>query len=153
MRRRAIVLALPPVALLGLLIWQVVLGHPWGKQPVSNGDIIGWTVFLWLIYLRLITVRLVTEVRPRELLVGLRGFWRSRRIPLESIQAIEIISHDIVRDYRGYGSRMTREGRAYVAGGNRAVRLKLAGGEKVVLGSERPDELAAAIRAAMQSNS
>ena len=52
--------------MLGLLIWQVILGHPWGKQPMSNANVIGWTMFLWLIYFRLITVRLVTEVRDRE---------------------------------------------------------------------------------------
>lgn len=139
------VLAIPPVALLLLLIWQVVLGHPWGKEPISNGDVIGWTVFLWLVYLRLITVRLVTEVRAHELKIAMRGIWRSRRIPLDAVQSVEIIDHDIARDYGGYGIRTTREGRAYVAGGSRGLRLTLSGGEKVILGSGRPDELAAAI--------
>jgi hypothetical protein len=36
-------------------------------------------------------------------------------------------------------------GRAYIAGGSRGVLLKLAGGEQVLLGSNRPDELAAVI--------
>ena len=52
--------------MLGLLIWQVILGHPWGEHPMSNANVIGWTVFLWLIYFRLITVRLVTEVRKGD---------------------------------------------------------------------------------------
>jgi hypothetical protein len=63
LRRVAVALAIPPCGMVALLIWQVVLGHPWGKQPMSNANIIGWTAFLWLIYLRLITVRLVTQVR------------------------------------------------------------------------------------------
>src|ERR1700733_13633082 len=67
LRRIAVALASPPCFMLGLLIWQVVLGHPWGKHPMSNGDVIGWTVFLCLVYLRLITVRLSTQVRGREL--------------------------------------------------------------------------------------
>ena len=128
--------------MLGLLIWQVVLGHTWGKHPMSNGDVIGWTVFLWLIYLRLITVRLVTEVRKGELIVRMRGLWRLRRVPLDHIQAVETITHDIARDYGGYGIRSTREGKAYVAGGGRGVRVTLAAGEKLVVGSQRPDELA-----------
>jgi hypothetical protein len=132
--------------MLGLLIWQVILGHTWGKHPMSNPDVIGWTVFLWLIYFRLITVRLVTEVRNGELIVALRGLWRSRRIPLDRIQSVEIIDHDPARDYGGYGIRSTHEGKAYVAGGGGGVRLKLAG-EKVVVGSQRPAELAAALRA------
>jgi len=145
LRRIAVALASPPCFLLGLLIWQVLLGHPWGKHPMSNGDVIGWTVFLWLIYFRLVTVRLVTEVRKGELIVRMRGLWRLRRIPLDRIQFVETITHDIARDYGGYGMRSTREGKAYVAGGGRGVRVTLAGGEKLVVGSQRPDELAAAL--------
>jgi hypothetical protein len=132
--------------MLGLLIWQVLLGHPWGKHPMSNGDVIGWTVFLWLIYFRLITVRLVTEVRQGELIVRMRGLWRLRRVPLDRIQSVERITHDIARDYGGYGFRSIRGGKAYVASGGRGVRVTLAGGEKLVVGTQRPDELAQTLR-------
>jgi hypothetical protein len=142
LRRIAVALASPPCFMLGLLIWQVVLGHTWGKHPMSNADVIGWTVFLWLIYLRLITVRLVTEVRQGELIVRMRGLWRLRRVPLDHIQSVETITHDITRDYGGYGIRTIRGGKAYVARGDRGVRVTLTGGEKVVVGSQRPDELA-----------
>jgi hypothetical protein len=131
--------------MLGLLIWQVVLGHGWGKHPMSNADVVGWTVFLWLIYLRLINVRLVTEVRKGELIVRMRGLWRLRRVPLDRIQSVRTITHDIARDYGGYGIRSTREGKAYAARGGRGVRVTLVAGEKLVVGSQRPDELAAAL--------
>ncbi len=58
---------------------------------------------------------------------------------------METITHDIARDYGGYGIRSTREGKAYVAGGDRGVRVTLDKGEKLVVGSQRPDELAAAL--------
>ena len=131
--------------MLGLLTWQVIFRHPWGNRPMSNADVIGWTVFLWLIYLRLITVRLVTDVRKGALIVRMRGLWRLRRVPIDHIQSVETITHDIARDYGGYGIRTTREGKAYVAGGGRGVRVTLTAGEKLVIGSERPDELAAAL--------
>jgi hypothetical protein len=151
LRRIAFALASPPCFMLGLSIWQVFLGHTWGKHPMSNADVIGWTVFLWLIYLRLITVRLVTEVRPGQLSIAMRGLWRLRRVPLNGVQALETITHDIARDYGGYGIRVIREGKAYVARGQRGVRITLASGEQLVVGSERPDELAAAVRAAATS--
>ncbi|MGB6947214.1 MAG: hypothetical protein WBE37_32745 [Bryobacteraceae bacterium] len=147
LRRVGVVLAIPPLGMLGLLVWQVVLGHPWGKQPMSNANVIGWTVFLWLIYLRLITVRLVTDVRNGALVITMRGLWRSRRIPIDRIQTVETITHDVARDYGGYGIRSTRDGKAYVAGGTRGVRVTLAGGEKLVVGSQRPEDLAATLRA------
>jgi hypothetical protein len=146
LRRIGLAIAIPPCCMLGLLIWQVILGHPWGTQPMSNANVVGWTVFLWLIYFRLITVRLVTEVRNGELVIAMSGLWRSRRVALDRIQLVETITHDIARDYGGYGIRSTREGKAYVAGGGLGVRVTLSAGEKLVVGSQRPDELADAIR-------
>jgi len=88
---------------------------------------------------------LVTEVRRRELVIALRGLWRLRRVPLGLIHSVQTITHNIARDYGGYGIRSTREGKAYVANGGRGVRLTLDDGEKLVVGSQRPDELAAAL--------
>lgn len=131
--------------MLVLLIWQVILGHPWGTQPMSNANVIGWTVFLWLVYFRLITVRLVTEVRNAELVVAMRGLWRSRRVPLDRIQSVETITHDPAHDYGGYGIRSMGQGKAYVARGTQGVRVTLASGEKLIVGSQRPDQLSAAL--------
>ncbi len=142
LRRIGVALAIPPCGMLALLVWQVVLGHPWGKHPMSNANVIGWTIFLWAIYFRLITVRLVTEVNPTDMVVSLRGFWRARRIPLTAIRSAETIHYDPVRDYGGYGIRTGRFGKAYVAGSTLGVRLKLASGSTVIVGSNRPDELA-----------
>ena len=89
---------------------------------------IGWTVFLWLVYLRLVTVRLVTDVRPSELTVAMRGFWRERHIPLSEIKSARSSPTIAVRDYGGYGIRTTRRGKAYIAGGDRGVRLDLVKG-------------------------
>ena len=143
--RLRIMLAIPPAAMMLLLIWQVVLGHRWGKQPMSNASVIGWTVFLCLVYLRLVTVRLVTDVRPGELTVAMRGFWRKSRFVLSQIKAAKIVTYDAAHDFGGYGIRTTRRAKAYIAGGGRGVRLELAQGGVVVIGSERPEELISAI--------
>jgi hypothetical protein len=146
LRRIAIALASPPLFMLGLLIWQVVLGHTWGTHAMSNGEVIGWTVFLWLIYFRLITIRLVTQVRRGELVIAMSGLWRLRRIPLDKARSVETIDHDPALDFGGYGIRTNRAGKAYIAGGGRGVRLTLPNGERLVVGSQRSDELAAALR-------
>lgn len=49
---------------------------------MSNGNVIGWTIFLLLIYFRLITVRLVTEIRGGEKLVIGSATGRCTRAPL-----------------------------------------------------------------------
>lgn len=144
-RRVRILLAIPPAAMLLILVWQVLLGHPWGTKPVSNASVIGWTVFLWLVYLRLVTVRLFTHVGAGELVVGMHGLWRERRIPMNEIKTAKVVTYDAARDYGGYGIRTTRRGKAYIAGGDRGVRLELIKGGAILIGSERPEELLAAI--------
>lgn len=128
--------------MLGLLVWQVMLGHHGGKYPISNANVIGWTIFVWAIFFRLLTVRLVTEIHDGDLVISLRGFWRSRRIRLNEIRSAEVIRYDPIRDYGGYGIQTGRFGKAYIAGGTRGVRLKLANGATVMVGSQRSEELA-----------
>jgi hypothetical protein len=145
-RRAAVMLALPPCGMTALLVWHVALGHPWGKQQLSDASVIGWTIVLWLIYARLLTVRLVTEIRDGEMLFALRGFWRARRIPISTITSVDVVHFDPVRDYGGYGIRVTKKGKAYIAGGEEGIRLMLKDGSEVVVGSRRAEELAAALR-------
>jgi hypothetical protein len=145
-RRAAIALSVPPCAMVGLLIWQVILGHHWGKYSISNGNIIGWTVFLWIVYFRLITVRLVTDVRNRELTVALRGLWRSRRVHGGDITSVEVITVNPEREYGGFGIRPFRGGTAYIASGNQGVRVQLAGGSQLIISSQRAKALADVLR-------
>jgi len=41
LRRIGMVIAIPPLCMLGLLIRQVMLGHRWDSQPMSNANVIG----------------------------------------------------------------------------------------------------------------
>lgn len=131
--------------MLGLLIYQVVLGHPWGNNPMSNASVIGWTVFLWILYLRLLTVRLGTDVRDGQLVLAMRGLWRRWRIPLADISSVETITFDPVRDFGGFGIRSGRTATSYIASSHEGVMVHLSNGKALVVSSERPAELAAAL--------
>jgi hypothetical protein len=149
--RLRILTAIPPVVLTALAIWQVGFGHRWGKQPMSNAGIIGWSVFLWIVYLRLISIKLVTEVRAGEVRVKMRGLWRSYRIPLSKVKLAQAVTFDAVRDWGGYGIRSMRQGTAYIAGGgNQGVELQMVSGTVVLIGSRRAGELAATISEEMR---
>lgn len=144
-RRLRVLTAVPPVVLSLLAIWQVGLGHPFGKQPMTNGGIIAWSIFLWLVYLRLNTLKLVTEVGPAEITVKMRGLLRSYGIALTSIKSARPVTFHPGRDWGGYGFRSSSRGRAFLAEGTRGVELEMSQGGIVVIGSQRPDELARCI--------
>jgi hypothetical protein len=144
-KRLLVLTAIPPITMTLLAIWQVGLGHRWGNQPMSNGNMIGWTIFLWLVYLRLITIKLVTDLRPNELSIAMRGLWRSFLIPLSSVKSVQVVTFRPLLDWGGYGIRKNKRGRAFTANGNRGVELQLSKGGIVLVGSQRPDELARAL--------
>lgn len=139
-------MALPPAALLFITIRQVVFHHPWGSKPQSNGGLIFLTVLIAAVYFRLVTIRLVTDVRSGELLVGLRGLWRRRRVPLAAIRSAAAVRYDPAAEYGGYGIRSGPRGLAYIANGNRGVQLELQDGSKLLIGSQHPEELAQTIK-------
>jgi hypothetical protein len=138
-------LAILPTGFLLLLVWQVLLGHSVGERPLTNGSVIGWTIFMWLVYLRLITVRLGVKVDAGELSIGMRGLWNVRKIPVGKIASAHVVTYKPVEDYGGYGIRSTGRDRAYIANGDRGVRLTLVSGGKVLIGSQRPEALAKAV--------
>jgi hypothetical protein len=137
-----IALAMPPAILAVISCRQIVWHHPWESPPVTNGDLLFLTILTLLVYLRLITVRLVTELRPEQLSVAMKGFWRRTRIPLADIRTAAAVEYDPIREYRGYGVRMGPRGQGYIAFGNQAVQLELRDGRKFLVGSQQSKELA-----------
>lgn len=67
-------------------------------------------------------------------------------IPLSDIAAVDAVRYRPLRDFGGWGVRLGREGTMYSASGDRAVKLTLKCGRIIFVGSQRPDDLARAIR-------
>lgn len=96
-------------------------------------------------------MKLCTVVDGEGLSVRFFPFhWKPRRIPLEDAQRVEAVEYSPLRDYGGWGIRSGWAGRAYNVSGNRGVRLEFSSGKPLLIGSQRPEELARAIRAWMQ---
>jgi len=144
--RMQIALSVPPLAILVVACRQIFWHKAWTSPPLSNGGLIFLTLLLSAVYLRLNTVRMVTEVLQGEVVVRFRGIWKKRRVPAESIRSVATIEYDPTVDFGGYGIRSGRGGLAYIARGNRAVQLELIDGERLFIGSQKPDELAGHLR-------
>jgi len=69
-----------------------------------------------------------------------------RTIKRESIRRVYVRTYRPIREYGGWGIRIGWSGgRAYNAYGNRGVQLELTDGRKILIGSQRPEDLAAAL--------
>jgi hypothetical protein len=145
-----IALAMPPAALVIISCRQLIWNHPWGNPPMTNAGLLFLTFFILSVYVRLITVRLVTELRPEQLSIAMKGFWRRTRIAIADIRAAAAVEYDAVAEYRGYGIRSGPRGQAYIASGSQAVQLELRDGRKLLVGSQQPQELARRIAEAQR---
>lgn len=132
---------------------QVVMGRPWGNRPMSDAALVLVAAFTLLViggvtYL-LFTARLMTEVRSDGLYVRFIPFHRDfRKIGWSEIRSFETRVYRPIREYSGWGIRYGSRGMAYNVSGNRGVRLELEDGKRILIGSQKADELAAAIASA-----
>jgi hypothetical protein len=135
------------------MIKQLVLGQPWGGKPLSDTAlaIIGplWILFgVGLAYL-FYSSKLITEVREDGLYVRFFPLTH-QRIPFGEIEDCEVRTYSPIREFGGWGIRYGRRGKAYNVSGNRGVQLQLSNGKRLLIGSQRPEELAQVIRDKMK---
>jgi hypothetical protein len=138
-------------ALTAVRLAQSIRGMPLviAGQPV---DAAAWAVALavcGLAALLFLAARLETEVWPDALAVRFFPFHLApRRFPWDRLAAAEAVRYRPIRDYGGWGIRFGLAGRAYNVRGDRGVMLVFSDGKRLLVGSQRAEELAAAIAAA-----
>lgn len=127
---------------------QVILSHPQGTRPIP--DSVAWVLALVFglgFPAFALVVRLVTEVRSGLLSVRLVPFG-FKRIPARDIKSAQAREYSPLREYGGWGIRTSSSGRAYNARGTTGVQLVLDDGSRILIGTQKPEELLSALRAA-----
>jgi hypothetical protein len=98
--------------------------------------------------------KMTTEVTASEIRV--RFGWltsHAETIPLAEVQQADVVGYDSVGEYGGWGIRSRGpNNRALNQWGDKGVRLRLEGGRSLLLGSQRPEDLAGAIAQARQQS-
>jgi hypothetical protein len=147
-------ISLPIVALLGYGMYvQLVLGRPFGNHPLSDGGLIAVFTGILLLHAAVMALfwfaRLAVEVTPAEVSICFRPFHlQPRRIPLDQIEEARARDYDPLMEFGGWGVRMGASGPAYNVSGDHGVQLTLRDGKQILIGSQKAEELAAAIREA-----
>ncbi len=140
-----------PIAVVTGIVWwlfgeQIILGHPQGQQPIPD-----WAAWILALVFGLgfpifaAVVRLITVVTADTLFIRLAPF-RPKEIPLRSIDTAMEREYSAMREFGGWGIRVTRHGKAYNAHGDKGVQLILRDDTRILIGSQRSEELASALR-------
>jgi hypothetical protein len=141
-----------PIAIVTFVVWwqfteQIILGHPQGTEPIPN-----WAAWVLALVFGLgfpafaLLIRLIIEVTGAALVVRLFPF-RPVPLPLGEIKSAEARDYSPLREFGGWGVRTGPGGKAYNAYGNRGVQLVMVDGRRILVGSQRAEELAALLHA------
>jgi hypothetical protein len=128
-----------------IFLGQIVGGVPMGNNPAPHAVLfvfwlifgIGFPLFFWWL-------RLVIEVWPEGVVVHYRPFVH-RRIAIGQIVRAEPRVYRPLTEFGGWGIRGWGGRIAYNVSGKMGVELTLIDGRRVLLGTQRAPELAAAI--------
>ncbi len=131
------------------LVQQLILERPWGDRPISDSALIMVSVVVTLFVFGMIYIfwqlRLHTVVDDEGIFVRFVPFPGSR-ILFSEIQSCEARTYRPLYEYGGWGIKWGRSGKAFNISGDRGVQLVMKDGKRILIGSQRADELAAAIR-------
>ena len=92
--------------------------------------------------------RLETTVTADAVVVMFHGLWPTRRIKLEDIAEYAPM-HYGMWDSGGWGVHFGLAGMSYNVSGNEGIHFRLRSGSRVLIGTQRPADFAAAIAKAM----
>ena len=126
-------------------VQQIIFGVPWGNNP--SPDWMMW--LLWLIVgiglpLAFYWMRLIVEVLDDRIFIHYVPLLKSD-IPLAEIEVVEARTYQPIREFGGWGIRRRSGRRAYNVSGDQGVEVTLQDGRKIMIGSQKAEELALAI--------
>lgn len=131
-----------------LLMAASTLVAAWAVQSAQAGAValsaaVALPVAIWV---WILSMTLVTEVRPEGLYIRFKMLWPERVIPYFQIVKAEAKTYRPIVDYGGWGVRGIAPIKAFNVSGNRGVLLSMTNGQFLMIGSQRPDQLAAALQ-------
>lgn len=132
-------------ALVGFGAWalveQIGLGHPIGNKPATNTELLFIALFPVTVITVVLASSLTTEVTTEGIRLRYFPIWNTS-VKWQDVKYAEIISYGFV----GYGIRFTAEyGTVYNAKGNIGLLVQKKDGSRLLIGTQRPDELLSAV--------
>ena len=127
-----------------IAVQQLCLGKPVGNHPVSNWGVAILVPCITLPCLALARLRLSTQLYRDRLRIRLFPF-ADYSVPVPRIERWEVRNYSAMKEFMGWGVRLGAGGIAYTMKGNRGLQLVLDDGSRVLVGSQRPEDIASAL--------
>ncbi|HWV58533.1 MAG TPA: DUF6141 family protein [Longimicrobiales bacterium] len=137
-----------------LLAWsiafvQLLLDRPVGNNPANDVVVVlAWLIIGVAMPAFFASMKLRIEVREHAICVRFFPFHSHFRcFPYAELRSLYARRYRPILEYGGWGVRLGTSGWAYNTSGNLGVQLVLRSGKRVLIGSQDPDAIVAAVAA------
>ena len=137
-------------------LWLILIGT-WGSiiyafvQEPPQTNVAYWVTGLIAIGLPILfwQMRLTTRVSSDGIRVRFVPFhFKEQFYPWDSIESAQVRTYSPLREYGGWGIKygFNGQGKVYNVSGNHGLQLIFKSGEKLLIGTQKPEEIQAAVR-------
>jgi hypothetical protein len=128
----------------GAMIYSLFTDKPEsGISYVVSGVIMcGLPILFW-------QMRLMTRITAEGIYVRFIPFhFKEQFYPWDSIESAQVRTYSPLKEYGGWGIKygFNGQGKVYNVAGNQGLQLVLKSGEKLLIGTQKPAEIQAAVR-------
>ena len=131
------------------VIKQIGWGQPFGDNPMTNTQLICATVTIALVTIFVITIRLETIIKPDGIYVQFFPFhFKYRYYPWNALKKSYVRPYSPLGEYGGWGLRLGvfGKGQAYNVSGDKGLQLEFTTGQKLLIGTNKPEELSTVLK-------
>lgn len=129
------------------IVKQIILGEPWGDNTMSDMGLIAVTLLPLALIGFFYFVEMETRVTDEAIHIDFSPIAKVT-FHWKDIENVEATTYGFV----GYGFRLSKKyGKIYNVKGNQGLQLYLQNGRKVMIGTQRLDELAEVARQCMEN--
>ncbi len=141
------------IAISGLMwyawVEQLLMHRPFGDRPMPDILLfIFWLIFGIGLPALFLYGKLIIQVNSDGIYIRFYPFHSHfHKIAFKELKRYEVRNYRPILEYGGWGIRSGLKGKAYNVSGNGGVQLELTNGKRILIGSQRPEELWQAIQA------
>lgn len=124
------------------IVQQLIFKIPFGNNPAPDGLLIVFMLIpiaiTWLFY----RFELTTGVTKEAVIFQLKPLHsKPEKINWTEIEKASIRTYSPLKEYGGWGYRLSSNGKAYNVRGNQGLQLELKNGKKILIGTQKAKEL------------
>lgn len=123
---------------------QIIGKQPFGDKPMSDLELLVVAVLIILLTVLFLNFRLETTINKDGIYVRFFPFFlKPKYYPWESLTKCYVRNYSPIREYGGWGLRigLFGKGAAFNVSGNMGLQLEFSNNKKLLIGTNKPEEL------------